>query len=528
MLRRSDCDVRAVPTSDAALQHCGRRLYAEDKLRCHAPITGLEMGLLTAADRHELNQFPNDDSPPIELSAMCGRSAMLDGGACVGAMGVAWCRDVCRIGYRSMARIEQHVATYMLGNLDGEEEEGPCGEPGAASSISARRLPSALALATLGLSLSPSEPRGGCALLQPSRQGSRGETLARLAALVAPGWSWPTWLQKSTDGQKFPRSLLHAAGSTKLAPASAPTGALGNSSLAASPRPESAATRRNCEPPQLAGMGGERAGPFLDAAVPSRRARVSQRRIDFAQMHELEQHSTCLERRGLYHGRTVAHMPKSASLPSTIAVQHTPSRTSALALLSAVLVAAPASAAAAATAAAAASAVVVVTSSAVSMELVASFDPVANHWLLFWENRERLDKLIEELNGKDINTLIAEGQEKLASVPAGGAAPAAAAGGAAAAAGGAAAAKEEEKEEEKEESDDDMGFVEIMIALLSLGVTVLHSVEAMLGGKIGAVQMRAGTMVTGPHKRLERRLEMGHHQPRHALHKSTTALHPHS
>jgi hypothetical protein len=60
-----------------------------------------------------------------------------------------------------------------------------------------------------------------------------------------------------------------------------------------------------------------------------------------------------------------------------------------------------------------------------------------------------------------------------------------------------------------------------MFALLSHGVTVLHSVEAMLGGKIGAVQMRAGTMVTGPHKQLERRLEMGHHQPRHALHKST-------
>ncbi|KAJ1017829.1 hypothetical protein NDA16_005145 [Ustilago loliicola] len=68
---------------------------------------------------------------------------------------------------------------------------------------------------------------------------------------------------------------------------------------------------------------------------------------------------------------------------------------------------------------------------------------------------ERLDKLIEELNGKDINTLIAEGQEKLASVPSGGAAPAAAAGGAAPAAE---EKKEEEKEEEKEESDDDMGF----------------------------------------------------------------------
>ncbi|KAJ3159117.1 60S acidic ribosomal protein P2 [Geranomyces michiganensis] len=67
---------------------------------------------------------------------------------------------------------------------------------------------------------------------------------------------------------------------------------------------------------------------------------------------------------------------------------------------------------------------------------------------------ERLTKLISELNGKDINELIAEGSKKLASMPAGGAA----AGGAAPAAGGAAAAapKEEKKEEVKEESDDDM------------------------------------------------------------------------
>ncbi|KEY70019.1 hypothetical protein S7711_04034 [Stachybotrys chartarum IBT 7711] len=70
---------------------------------------------------------------------------------------------------------------------------------------------------------------------------------------------------------------------------------------------------------------------------------------------------------------------------------------------------------------------------------------------------ERLDKLIEELEGKDINELIATGSEKLASVPSGGgggaAAPAAASGGAAAE-----AAPEEKKEEEKEESDEDMGF----------------------------------------------------------------------
>ncbi|KAJ3149255.1 60S acidic ribosomal protein P2 [Geranomyces variabilis] len=67
---------------------------------------------------------------------------------------------------------------------------------------------------------------------------------------------------------------------------------------------------------------------------------------------------------------------------------------------------------------------------------------------------ERLTKLISELNGKDINELIAEGSKKLASMPAGGAA----AGGAAPAAGGdaAAAPKEEKKEEVKEESDDDM------------------------------------------------------------------------
>ncbi|KAI4185702.1 MAG: hypothetical protein L6R41_003960 [Letrouitia leprolyta] len=73
---------------------------------------------------------------------------------------------------------------------------------------------------------------------------------------------------------------------------------------------------------------------------------------------------------------------------------------------------------------------------------------------------ERLDKLISELDGKDIQELIKEGSTKLASVPSGGggggAAPAAAAG------GGAAAAEEEKKEEKapepEEESDDDMGL----------------------------------------------------------------------
>ncbi|PWY73705.1 60S acidic ribosomal protein type P2-A [Aspergillus heteromorphus CBS 117.55] len=70
-------------------------------------------------------------------------------------------------------------------------------------------------------------------------------------------------------------------------------------------------------------------------------------------------------------------------------------------------------------------------------------------------DQERLEKLIAELQGKDIQELIAEGSTKLASVPSAGAGAAAAP-----AAGGAAAAEApaEEKEEEKEESDDDMGF----------------------------------------------------------------------
>ncbi|KAK6342843.1 60S acidic ribosomal protein P2 [Orbilia javanica] len=71
---------------------------------------------------------------------------------------------------------------------------------------------------------------------------------------------------------------------------------------------------------------------------------------------------------------------------------------------------------------------------------------------------DRLEKLLSELEGKDINTLITEGQSKLASVPSGGAGGAAAASGGAAAGGAAAAPVEEEKEEEAEESDEDMGL----------------------------------------------------------------------
>ncbi|XP_012274573.1 60S acidic ribosomal protein P2 [Orussus abietinus] len=72
---------------------------------------------------------------------------------------------------------------------------------------------------------------------------------------------------------------------------------------------------------------------------------------------------------------------------------------------------------------------------------------------------ERLKNVISELNGKSVETLIAEGREKLSSVPVGGAAAPAAA-----PAGSAAAPVEEKKEEKKpakeesESDDDDMGF----------------------------------------------------------------------
>lgn len=63
----------------------------------------------------------------------------------------------------------------------------------------------------------------------------------------------------------------------------------------------------------------------------------------------------------------------------------------------------------------------------------------------------RLETLLSELSGKDINELIAEGSSKLASVPSGGGGGGAVAASGGAAAGGGAAAAEEKKEEKKEE-----------------------------------------------------------------------------
>ena len=71
---------------------------------------------------------------------------------------------------------------------------------------------------------------------------------------------------------------------------------------------------------------------------------------------------------------------------------------------------------------------------------------------------EKGKKVVSELAGKDLESLIAEGSKKLATMPSGGGGAAAAPAAAAAGAAPAAAKKEEKKEEPEEESDDDMGF----------------------------------------------------------------------
>nr|BAN20127.1 ribosomal protein LP2 [Riptortus pedestris] len=73
---------------------------------------------------------------------------------------------------------------------------------------------------------------------------------------------------------------------------------------------------------------------------------------------------------------------------------------------------------------------------------------------------ERVNKVIGELKGKNLEEVIAAGKEKLASVPTGGGGVPAAAAAAPAAASPAKAAEEkkEAKKEESDQSDDDMGF----------------------------------------------------------------------
>ncbi|XP_055387389.1 60S acidic ribosomal protein P2 [Condylostylus longicornis] len=77
-------------------------------------------------------------------------------------------------------------------------------------------------------------------------------------------------------------------------------------------------------------------------------------------------------------------------------------------------------------------------------------------------DKECLTKVIKELNGKKIDELIAQGREKLSSMPVGGGAAAAASAAPAGDSGAGDAKKEEKKEEKKKEEseseDDDMGF----------------------------------------------------------------------
>ena len=67
----------------------------------------------------------------------------------------------------------------------------------------------------------------------------------------------------------------------------------------------------------------------------------------------------------------------------------------------------------------------------------------------------KIELLLKEIEGKDMEEMIKEGAEKLASMPAAGGAPAASG---AAAGGGGAAAAAPEPEPEEEEEEEDMGF----------------------------------------------------------------------
>ncbi|MBZ3881146.1 60S acidic ribosomal protein P2 [Sciurus carolinensis] len=75
---------------------------------------------------------------------------------------------------------------------------------------------------------------------------------------------------------------------------------------------------------------------------------------------------------------------------------------------------------------------------------------------------DRLNKVINELHGKNTEDVTAQGIGKLARVPAGGAVAVSAAPDSAAPAAGSASTaaqeKKDEKKEESEESEDDMGF----------------------------------------------------------------------
>ncbi|XP_051885518.1 60S acidic ribosomal protein P2-like [Pristis pectinata] len=71
---------------------------------------------------------------------------------------------------------------------------------------------------------------------------------------------------------------------------------------------------------------------------------------------------------------------------------------------------------------------------------------------------ERLNKVISELKGKNVDDVITAGNAKLASVPTGGAVAVSTTSAAVPAAAAAVEEKKEEKKEESEESDDDMGF----------------------------------------------------------------------
>lgn len=69
-----------------------------------------------------------------------------------------------------------------------------------------------------------------------------------------------------------------------------------------------------------------------------------------------------------------------------------------------------------------------------------------------------IEKLVAELSGKDINSIVADGMKKMASIPSGVAASSSAPTASASSAPAAAESKKESAKPAKEESDEEMGF----------------------------------------------------------------------
>ncbi|TYZ66295.1 hypothetical protein PybrP1_010381 [[Pythium] brassicae (nom. inval.)] len=122
---------------------------------------------------------------------------------------------------------------------------------------------------------------------------------------------------------------------------------------------------------------------------------------------------------------------------------------------------------------------------------------------------DHLSKLLAELEGKDVNKIIAAGSKKLAKFGGGGAAAAAGA-----AAGGAAAAAPVEEEKEEEEEADMGGAMDMGVSRLPLRQSLQRAL-ARLRSHVDALDVRVVLLVVHDlrleHRRLDVQVRLGEH-----------------